>query len=124
MSRRGTPAAAVTAGRPYRRSFRLWDCGRAYCYLPDTFSNAPARGGADNVRRLTLTRHCLAWRAAMLPERTREQCLAEKGGVMRNPENVHIDVADVTLVEAASGRTASLGEIAGVGILVLLRHRH
>ncbi len=43
---------------------------------------------------------------------------------MRQPETVHIDVTGLRLAEAPRGHPVALGEIGGVQILVLLRHRH
>lgn len=42
---------------------------------------------------------------------------------MPHPEHVIIDVADLA-VQDASGRRVRLGELTGVHLLVLLRHRH
>ena len=43
---------------------------------------------------------------------------------MPQPETVHIDVTGLRLAEAPGGQPVILGEIGGVQILVLLRHRH
>jgi hypothetical protein len=39
-------------------------------------------------------------------------------------ENVAISVADLTLARAPGGQLVRLGEVTGVQLLVLLRHRH
>ncbi len=39
-------------------------------------------------------------------------------------DTVQIDVARVPLIDTAGGQPMTLGEISGVQILVLLRHRH
>jgi hypothetical protein len=39
-------------------------------------------------------------------------------------ETVLIDVASLRLTEAPGGQPVNLGEIGGVQVLVLLRHRH
>jgi hypothetical protein len=39
-------------------------------------------------------------------------------------EPVRIDVTGIQLTEAPGGQPVTLGEIGGVQILVLLRHRH
>lgn len=43
---------------------------------------------------------------------------------MPEPDAVLIDVSGVRLTEAPSGQPVTLGDIGGVQILVLLRHRH
>lgn len=43
---------------------------------------------------------------------------------MSQPANVRIDVADLVLDQAPGGQPVRLGEITGVQIVVLLRHRH
>ncbi len=43
---------------------------------------------------------------------------------MSQPAKVRIDVADLVLARAPGGRPVRLGEITGVQVVVLLRHRH
>jgi len=43
---------------------------------------------------------------------------------MPQPETVHIDVTGLRLAEAPRGNSVTLGEIGGVQMLLLLRHRH
>ncbi|MGI9007807.1 MAG: hypothetical protein ACR2FU_16680 [Streptosporangiaceae bacterium] len=43
---------------------------------------------------------------------------------MPHPDTVRIDVASVLLTDTTDGQPIILGEISGVQILVLLRHRH
>ncbi len=43
---------------------------------------------------------------------------------MIRPADVRIDVADLVLARAPGGRPVRLGEITGVQVVVLLRHRH
>jgi hypothetical protein len=49
-----------------------------------------------------------------------------EGGEQAMPRSrdVSINVADLELAEAPGGQPVMLGEIAGVQLLVLLRHRH
>lgn len=43
---------------------------------------------------------------------------------MPEPDAVLIDVSGVRLTEAPAGQPVTLGDIGGVQIVVLLRHRH
>lgn len=43
---------------------------------------------------------------------------------MPRSENTIIDVGDLELPEAPGGQPVTLGQIPGVQVLVLLRHRH
>ena len=43
---------------------------------------------------------------------------------MPRSRDVSINVADLELAEAPGGQLVTLGEITGVQLLVLLRHRH
>jgi hypothetical protein len=43
---------------------------------------------------------------------------------MPRPQTVHIDVAGLWLAQAPGGQLVTLGDISGVQILVVLRHRH
>jgi hypothetical protein len=43
---------------------------------------------------------------------------------MPPPQAVHIDVTGLRLAQAPGGQPVTLGDISGVQILVLLRHRH
>ena len=43
---------------------------------------------------------------------------------MPKPALPHIDVTGVQLTDAPGGQPVTLGQIGGVQILVLLRHRH
>ncbi len=40
------------------------------------------------------------------------------------PTDVRIDVTDLVLAQAPGGRPVRLGEITGVQVVILLRHRH
>lgn len=43
---------------------------------------------------------------------------------MPKPVSARIDVTGIELTEAPGGQPVTLGQIGGVQILVLLRHRH
>jgi hypothetical protein len=43
---------------------------------------------------------------------------------MPKPALARIDVTGIQLTEAPSGQPVTLGQIGGVQVLVLLRHRH
>lgn len=54
---------------------------------------------------------------------TRRGSRASHGGIMPSPEHVTVDVGDITLAQFHGGELA-LGDIPGVQVVVLLRHRH
>ena len=43
---------------------------------------------------------------------------------MSRPTDIRIDVSDLILTQAPGGEPARLGDLRGVQLVVLLRHRH